>query len=114
LLASIGLYGLLSYDVARRTRELGIRMAVGASAPQVRRLVLSDVVRMLAVGGVLGLAASTGAGRFVRSLLYETQPWDPAVYASALTTLVLVALGAAYLPARRATRVDPMRALRHE
>ena len=114
LLASIGLYGLLSYDVARRTRELGIRMAVGASAPQVRRLVLRDVVRMLAVGSTFGLAASTGAGRFVRSLLYETQPWDPAVYASALTTLVLVALGAAYLPARRATRVDPVRALRHE
>jgi predicted permease len=114
LLASIGLYGVLAYDVARRSREIGIRVALGADARQVRRLVLRDVVRMLAVGSAFGLAASVGVGRFVQSLLYEMQPWDPVVYAFALATLALVALTAASLPARRATRVDPMSALRHE
>jgi predicted permease len=114
LLASIGLYGVLSYDVARRTREIGIRMALGADVGRVRRLVFRDVALMLAAGTVIGLAAAAAGGRVVQSLLYEVRPWDPAVFASAVLILTLVGVGAASLPARRASSVDPIFALRHD
>jgi predicted permease len=114
LLAAIGLYGVLAYDVARRTREIGIRMALGARAAQVRRLVLRQVALVLAVGTAAGLATAAGAGKLLRAALEGTAPWDPLVYGSALTLVVLMAVVAAYVPVRRASRVDPMVALRDE
>jgi predicted permease len=114
LLAAIGLYGTLAYDVARRTREIGIRMALGARAAQVRGLVLGQVALVLAIGTAAGLAAAAGAGKVLRAALVETESWDPLVYGCALTLVVVMALAAAYVPARRASRVDPMVALRDE
>jgi predicted permease len=114
LLAAIGLYGTLAYDVARRTREIGIRMALGARGTQVRRLVLRQVALVLVVGTSAGLAAAAGAGKLLRSALEGTAPWDPLVYGCALTLVVVMAVLAAYVPARRASSVDPMIALRDE
>jgi predicted permease len=114
LLAAIGLYGVLAYAVAQRTREIGVRMALGAGEWSVRRLVLRQVGVMTAVGAVLGVIAALELGRLAGSLLYGLQPNDPASVVGAAGVLTLVALGAAYLPARRASRVDPMRALRAE
>jgi ABC-type antimicrobial peptide transport system permease subunit len=114
LLAAVGLYGVLAYTVAQRTREIGVRMALGADASRVRGIVLRQVGRMLAVGGVIGLAAALGLGRAARSLLFGLQEHDPATIAGAVVVLALVALGAGYIPALRASRVQPMRALRYE
>jgi predicted permease len=114
LLAAIGLYGVLAYNVARRTREIGIRMALGATGPHVRGLVARDVVVMLGIGTLVGLAAAAGASRLLKAVLFEMQPWDPAVFLSAAGLLAVVALAAAYVPARRATAVDPIVALRYE
>ncbi len=114
LLAAIGLYGVLAYTVARRTREIGLRMALGADVPRVRRLVLRQVAVMFAVGGVVGLAAALALGRAAGSLLYQLDGHDPVVLAAAAVLLALVAFGAGYVPAFRASRVDPMEALRHE
>jgi len=114
LLAAIGLYGVLAFNVARRTREIGIRMALGASAPQVRRLVVREVLTILAIGLAAGLAAAAATGRLIQSVLFETRPADPWVFVSAAAVLGLIALAAAYVPVRRATGVDPMIALRYE
>ena len=114
LLAAIGLYGVLAFNVARRTREIGIRMALGASAPQVRRLVIRDVVAIVAIGLAAGLGAAWFAGRLIQSMLYQTTPADPWVFGSAAAVLGFIALAAAYVPVRRATGVDPMIALRYE
>jgi predicted permease len=114
LLAAVGLYGVLAYTVAQRTREIGVRMALGASAERVRSMVLGQVGRMTLVGGTLGLLAAIGLGRLARPLLYELEGHDPAVLAFAVIALSLVALVAGLLPARRAARIDPMRALRYE
>ena len=114
LLAAVGLYGVLAYTVAQRTREIGVRMALGASAGNVRGIVLRQVGRMLVVGGILGLAAALGIGRAASSLLFGLQGHDPLAIGSAVVLLVLVALGAGFIPARRAARVEPMRALRYE
>jgi predicted permease len=114
LLAAVGLYGVLAYTVAQRTREFGLRMALGADAAKVRGLVLGQVGRMTLVGGVLGLAAALGIGRFAQSLLFELQGHDPLVLAGAAVVLTLVAMGAGFIPAYRASRLDPMRALRYE
>ncbi len=113
-LASIGLYGMLAYSVARRTREIGVRMAVGADAGKVRWLVLKQVGMMVAIGGTLGLAGAFALSQVAPSMLYEMSGTDPLVMASSVVLLSLVALGAAYVPALRASRVDPMRALRYE
>jgi predicted permease len=113
-LAALGLYGVLACDVARRTREIGIRMALGARARQVRALVLKDVAAMVVMGGAAGIALAAAAGRLIQALLFGTTSWDPAIYASAVMVVVLVGLGAAYLPARRASTVDPMVVLRQE
>jgi predicted permease len=114
LLAMIGLYGVTAYGVARRQAEIGIRMALGAQQGAVIWLVLRDVVAMLTVGAVLGLAASLAAGRLVASLLYGVKSYDPAPLAIAALLLGAATGIAAYLPARRAARLDPMAALREE
>jgi putative ABC transport system permease protein len=114
LLAALGLYGVLAFNVARRTREIGIRMALGANARHVRRLVVRDVLLMIGVGGVVGVGSAAAAGTLVESVLYQMKPWDPWIYSGAAGILGAIALLAAYIPARRATTVDPMVALRYE
>jgi predicted permease len=114
LLAALGLYGVLAYTVAQRTREIGLRMALGATRPRVRGMVLRQVGVMMLVGGVVGLAAALAVARTVRSLLFELQFNDAGVLAGAVVVLTLVALAAAFVPADRAARIDPMRALRYE
>jgi predicted permease len=114
LLAAIGLHGVLAYNVARRTREIGIRMALGAGAGQVRKLVIRDVSLMLGIGMATGVAAAAGIAKLLESVLFGLTSWDFGVYAGAVATLTIIAVLAAYIPARRATRVDPMVALRYE
>jgi len=114
LLAAIGLYGVLAYSVAQRTREIGVRMALGAGSGRVRSMVLRQMGRMFVIGGVLGIAAAFAAGRAARSLLFGLQGADPVVLVAGTVLLALVALTAGYLPARRASKVDPMLALRSE
>jgi len=114
LLAAIGLYGVLAYSVAQRTREFGVRMALGADGPRVRRMVLRQVGWMALIGGVLGLAGAIGIGRLAQSLLYEMESTDPIVLAGAAALLTLIALGSGFIPAHRASRIDPMSALRYE
>jgi len=114
LLASIGLYGVMAYTVARRTPEIGIRMALGASLGSVRALVLREAMTLAAIGLAIGIPAALAAGRLARSLLYGVEPGDPRLVVAAALVLIGVMLAAAYLPARRATRVNPMVALRSE
>jgi predicted permease len=114
LLAAVGLYGLLTYWVARRTHEVGVRMALGARRAHVVWLVLRDVARMLAIGGALGLVAAWALARFVATMLFGVAAGDAATMIAALTVLALTGLAAAWLPARRATRVNPLAALRTE
>ena len=114
LLAAIGLYGVLAFNVARRTREIGIRMALGASAPQVRGLVVREILFIIGIGLAVGLGAAWFAGRLIQSVLFHTAPADPLVFGGAAILLALIATAAAYGPARRATSVDPMIALRYE
>jgi ABC-type antimicrobial peptide transport system permease subunit len=112
LLAAVGLYGVLGYAVAQRTREIGVRMALGANQWRVRALVLRQVAWMTLAGGTVGIVAALAFGRTARSLLYGLDEHDPATVVTAVAVLAAVALGAAYLPARRASSIDPMRALR--
>ncbi|HKG95030.1 MAG TPA: FtsX-like permease family protein, partial [Gemmatimonadaceae bacterium] len=114
LLAAVGLYGVLAYTVSQRTREIGVRMALGADAGRVRGMVLRQVGRMTIIGGAVGIAAAIALGRAARSLLYGLEGHDPLVVAVAAAVLAAVALGAGYVPALRASRVEPMRALRYE
>jgi len=114
ILAAVGLYGVLTYIIGQRTREIGLRMALGANAERVRRMVLRQMAGMLAVGGIIGLVAAFGLGRAAQSLLFELEGHDPVVMVAATVLLSVVALAAAFLPALRASRVDPMSALRYE
>ena len=114
LLAAVGLYGVLAYTIAQRTREIGLRMALGADAGRVRGMVLGQVGKMTLAGGVIGIAGAIGLERYVRSLLFELEGHDPAVLAAAAVVLSLVALGAGFIPAHRASRIDPIGALRYE
>jgi predicted permease len=114
LLASMGLYGVMSYAVARRTKELGLRMALGATQSNVLRRILGEGVVLVAAGIVVGLVAAFAATRLLASFLYGVSPRDGVTFAMVPVLLVLVGLAASYLPARRATRVDPMTALRHQ
>ena len=108
------MYGVLSYLTTQRSREIGVRLALGAQREQVVRLILGDGLRTALYGLVLGLAASAGAVRLIRSMLYETRPLDPAIFAAVAATLLLVAALACLVPAWNASRIDPMQALRGE
>ncbi|HET8677043.1 MAG TPA: FtsX-like permease family protein, partial [Blastocatellia bacterium] len=113
-LSSIGIYGVMAYAVAGRTREIGIRMALGAQKADVLRLILSDGIILTITGVVLGLVASFAVTRILTSQLYGVDATDPVTFAVVSAILAAVAMAASYIPARRATRVDPMVALRHE
>ena len=114
LLAAIGLYGVLAYTVAQRTREIGVRMALGAPPARVRRMILRQVGMMTLIGGAIGLAAAVALGWLAASLLYRMQGYDPVVLGGAAVVLSLVAFGAGLIPALRASRIEPTRALRYE
>jgi len=114
LLAAIGLYGVLAYTVSQRTREIGVRMALGAAPARVRGMILRQVGAMTLAGGIIGSAAAIALGRAAQTLLFELQGWDPAVLAVSVVVLALVALCAGFVPAVRASKVEPMRALRYE
>jgi ABC-type antimicrobial peptide transport system permease subunit len=114
LLAAIGLYGVIAFAVARRTSEIGLRMALGASGADVLRMVLLDAGRMAAVGIVIGLGAAFALSRYIASQLFGVRAADPRIYAGAVCGLMAVAALAALLPAWRASRIDPVSALRCE
>jgi predicted permease len=114
LLAAIGLYGVLAYNITRRTRELGLRLALGATPAGVRLLVLKQIGRLAAIGSIAGTAAAVGLGRLTESLLFGVRGYDPVVVVVAVLILGIVVLGAGSLPARRASRIAPMEALRYE
>ena len=114
VLSAVGIYGVISYAVAQRTREMGVRLALGARPGQLKRLVVAQMSPPVLTGLAIGLAVAVGLSRYVGSLLFETSPRDPVIYAIVCGVLVSAALASAYLPARRASRVDPMIALRSE
>jgi len=114
ILAVIGLYGVISYMVARRTNEIGIRIALGADGRGIVRLILREAMLLLAIGLLAGVALALAAARTASSMLFGLKPYDPATLAFAISTLALVAIAASYIPARRAAGVDPMVALREE
>jgi len=114
VLACIGLYGLLSYEVSRRTREIGIRMALGAQPERVQKLVLRQGIALALAGAAVGIGVALGVTRYLGSMLFNVRASDPLTMSAVAVLLALVALAACYIPARRATRVDPMVALRYE
>jgi ABC-type antimicrobial peptide transport system permease subunit len=114
LLAAVGMYGVIAFTVRQRTREIGIRVALGATRADVLRLVLGQSAKLSGVGLVLGLAGAIAGGRLLSGMLYGIRPTDPATLIMVPLLLAAVALAASYLPARRAARVDPTRTLRDE
>jgi ABC-type antimicrobial peptide transport system permease subunit len=111
VMAAVGVFGVLSFAVSRRTREIGIRMALGADARSVRRIVIRDGMTPVVIGLAVGLLTAIGATRFMEALLFNVSPTDPLTLVGATVILIGAALLAVYLPARRATRVDPVKAL---
>ena len=114
LMACVGLYGTMSYNVARRTGEIGLRMALGAQRRRVLWMVLREVVLLAAVGLTIGVPAALAASKLVESFLFRMKPNDPLALTGSMVTLVSAAILAGYLPARNASRIDPMVALRHD
>ena len=114
ILASVGIYGLMSYTAGQRTHEIGIRMALGGRRRDVLQLILGEGAKLAAVGILVGIIGALGLTRLMSSLLFEVKPVDPAIFAMVAMLLALVALAACYIPAHRAMRTDPMVALRHE
>ena len=114
LLAAVGIYGVLAYSVARRTREIGVRMALGAQRRQVLRMVVCEGARLVTLGIAVGLFAAFWLTRLLRHQLFEVSPTEPRVFLAVALVLLVVALLACLLPARRATRIHPMEALRYE
>jgi putative ABC transport system permease protein len=113
-LAAIGTYGVLSYAVSQRTRELGIRHALGSSPAQLQRLVIAEGLKLAGAGMVIGVGMAGGVGLAIAGLLYKVGPLDPATYVSVIAIVTTIAMFACYIPARRASRVDPAVALRHD
>jgi predicted permease len=114
VLAAVGLYGVLAYSVSQRTREIGLRMALGADGPRVRGMILTQVAWMTLIGGAVGVIGAYYLGQAASSLLFELKPYDPLVVSISIALLTIVAFGAGYIPAYRASRVHPMQALRYE
>jgi putative ABC transport system permease protein len=114
LLAAIGIYGLMAYSVEQRTQEIGIRMALGAQSRQVKNMVVFQGMRLAIVGVLLGVAAAFGLARLIATFLFGVTARDPLVFAGVPALLTVVALLAVWIPARRASRVDPIIALRYE
>jgi putative ABC transport system permease protein len=114
LLAVMGIYGVMSYYVSQRTREIGIRVALGANSRDVLGLVVKLAAKLALIGVVVGIALALGVARLIATFLYGVSPSDPITYASVAAVLIAVALLASFIPARRATKVDPMTALRYE
>ena len=111
-LTAVGLYGLLSYSVARRTREIGVRLALGARPEQVRSLIVGEGLRLVGLGGLIGLVTAAAASQLMAALLFGVAPRDAVSFAAGAATLFLVGAGAAWIPARRASKVGPGSALR--
>jgi ABC-type antimicrobial peptide transport system permease subunit len=114
LMAVIGLYGVIAFMVAQRTQEIGVRMALGATRWDILRLIASEGIRLIVLGGIAGLAAAVVSAELLKSLLYNVGPHDPATYAAVALLLAFVALAATLIPARAAMRVEPVVALRCE
>ena len=114
LLASIGVYGMVSYSVSRCVREIGIRMALGADRTEVMKLVIEQAMRPVLIGGLAGLAACAAVSHVLSSMLFGLSAHDPLAFISVPLLLLVIALAASYVPARRAMRVDPIVALRYE
>jgi ABC-type antimicrobial peptide transport system permease subunit len=114
LLAAVGLYGVVAYGTARRAGEIGIRIALGAERGQVLWLVLRDALALVALGLAIGLPVSLAAARTVSSILFGIEPADPLAFLSTAGVLAAIGLAAAFVPALRATRLDPIQVLRHE
>ncbi len=114
ILATVGVYGLMAYTVSQRTHEIGVRVAVGAQRRDVLTLVVREGAKLAFLGIAIGIAAGLGLTRLMASLLFDVKPTDPTTFAGVAMLLAVVALAACYIPARRATRIDPMVALRYE
>ena len=114
LLAVVGVYGVMSYAVTRRTQEIGVRIALGANRPQVLLLIVGQGLPLILTGILVGLAASFGLTRLIATLLYGVTPTDTFTFSAVTALLVFIALFACWLPALRASRIDPLEALRHE
>jgi ABC-type antimicrobial peptide transport system permease subunit len=114
LVAAVGLFGVMSYNVARRTNEIGIRMALGARSHDVLRLVMSESMALVVVGLVIGAGAAIAMSRLIASLLFGLAPTDPLAMAGAMSVMLIVSALAGYLPARHAAQVDPMTVLRDQ